>query len=373
MKKIFALILSILLFIFTLAGCTYKADFPEAPLPVTEEEKTEVIKPDYDLLYEPVLKQYVAFMHEVLEGNDQYDELGDDEIGLREATFGLGYEAFDTIGYLIKDISGDDVPELLVGISDKNEGAYTKNDILAIYTISDNEPFFILGGRSRSSYSLMEGNSLFYYGSSGAAYSAFGELVLYENGKDVVYRDFYHTDINENFEVLLYHNTNGTWESSESSLLDITEEEFWAKSEALAQKTVSLDFKPLSSVPGIEIRVSINVDFASEEDFGKYTVFTADESEAQTGVIFRSNTDAGNFKLLGLSYEGNDEAGEIAFSEEVLFELEALEKENPLIVKMTFFGTIPSYGISYTDSDGTEKRFAIVMSGVDGSLMLSEM
>ena len=61
------------------------------------------------------------------------------------------------------------------------------------------------------------------------------------------------------------------------------------------------------------------------------------------------------------------------FEKEVLYETETLSEDCPLLVKMTFFGTIPSYGIAYTDKDGKEKQFSVEMSGVDGSLFLGDL
>lgn len=50
----------------------------------------------------------------------------------------------------------------------------------------------------------------------------------------------------------------------------------------------------------------------------------------------------------------------------------ALKSHFPLVVGMTFFGSIPHYGISYTDENGSSKQFAIEQSGDDGSILLTE-
>ena len=38
---------------------------------------------------------------------------------------------------------------------------------------------------------------------------------------------------------------------------------------------------------------------------------------------------------------------------------------------MVFYGDLPNIGFSYTDGDGKEQRFAVFVSGKDGSLELS--
>ena len=49
--------------------------------------------------------------------------------------------------------------------------------------------------------------------------------------------------------------------------------------------------------------------------------------------------------------------------------------EKPLVVKLSFPGDLPAYGISYEDSEGKgeEHRFSICMSGKDGSLLMSDL
>ena len=47
-----------------------------------------------------------------------------------------------------------------------------------------------------------------------------------------------------------------------------------------------------------------------------------------------------------------------------------LNESNPLVVTMTFWGDIPSYGITYTDSDGTLRSELITLSGENGSVVL---
>jgi len=119
--------------------------------------------------------------------------------------------------------------------------------------------------------------------------------------------------------------------------------------------------------------ITVSVSFADEEELSEYTEFVADETDMQVSVLFTVNGTAENFKVLGLSLKDIGEDGEITFEKEVLYETKTLTEDCPLLVKMTFFGTIPSYGIAYTDKDGKEKQFSVEMSGEDGSLFLGEL
>ena len=64
------------------------------------------------------------------------------------------------------------------------------------------------------------------------------------------------------------------------------------------------------------------------------------------------------------------EEGELRFREEELYGLEELRAEKPLLLTLTFPGDLPTNGLRYVDADGTPRRFAIGLSGEDGSPML---
>lgn len=378
MKKYLSIMLSLMLVFTMLTGCTKPSEETKVPEKNSEQEKNAGQEIDYKELYLPVLEKYCALIDEVISNEDGFASFDDGEMGVWETANAIGEEAYDIIGYALKDISGDEVPELIIGIFDKNEYAHTKNDIFAVYTVKDGETFYVLEGRSRNSYSLMEDNALYYYGSSGAAYSAAGEFYLSEDGTEVLCKEFYFTDTDDNNDVFLYRNTTGEWDSEKSELMDEEADKLWEKSEELALKTIKMDFLPLSQINETENKtekenVTISVAFADEEELSDYTEFVADETDMQVSVLFTANGTAENFKVLGLSLKDISEDGEVTFEKEVLYEQETLTEECPLLVKMTFFGTIPSYGIAYTDSDGEEKQFSVEMSGVDGSLFLSEM
>lgn len=97
----------------------------------------------------------------------------------------------------------------------------------------------------------------------------------------------------------------------------------------------------------------------------------ADGSEYSADVVFTAETDVKDFKLLSLEFTGIDEAGQPEFSTEEVFELPVLSHERPLSASLSLPGTLPSYGISYTDANGWTKRYYIVQSGMDGSLSLA--
>lgn len=118
---------------------------------------------------------------------------------------------------------------------------------------------------------------------------------------------------------------------------------------------------------------TVTVDYA-QGDYADYTFveFNVTGEESQVRVLFTASAAVTDFKVLSLTCEDIDENGNISFSVQECYSQPELTPDCPLIVGMEFFGSIPNNGISYVDTDGVEKRFAVDMSGEDGSLYLWE-
>lgn len=58
--------------------------------------------------------------------------------------------------------------------------------------------------------------------------------------------------------------------------------------------------------------------------------------------------------------------------EEDLYTADALSPDRPLLLAIPFVETIPNRGVSYVDSDGALRQYAIVESGKDGTIFLME-
>ncbi|MDO4531442.1 MAG: hypothetical protein Q4C06_05625 [Bacillota bacterium] len=106
--------------------------------------------------------------------------------------------------------------------------------------------------------------------------------------------------------------------------------------------------------------------------YPSYDVFIADESEDHTEIAFIAEGNVQDFRFLGLNVEDVLEDGTLLFTTEALYHAEVFSPEKPLVVKMTFWGTMPTYGISYVNEKGETKNFTVEMSGMDGSVYLGE-
>ena len=105
---------------------------------------------------------------------------------------------------------------------------------------------------------------------------------------------------------------------------------------------------------------------------GAYDEISVTGSDYSTKVVFTAKETVKDFKILALTYRDVDESGNIIFDVEEMETRRELTPERPLVVEVAFFGSIPNNGISYVDVDGTTKRFALDMSGMDGSVYLWE-
>ncbi len=98
--------------------------------------------------------------------------------------------------------------------------------------------------------------------------------------------------------------------------------------------------------------------------------FTADNSDYETEIVFTGNENVKSFSFCSLNWLDNEDSGESNFEFVPMFTTDNFDK--PVVVTMTFWGDIPSYGILFTDADGTEHCATISLSGMDGSVILNE-
>ncbi len=119
---------------------------------------------------------------------------------------------------------------------------------------------------------------------------------------------------------------------------------------------------------------TIRACFAEEAgELGEHETFVADEGEWAVQVVFSTDKSVKDFRFLALAFEDVDEQGRLRFAETELLRLEELTPERSLMVTLVFYGDLPNNGISYVDADGTIRRFALSLSGEDGSLILSQI
>lgn len=85
-------------------------------------------------------------------------------------------------------------------------------------------------------------------------------------------------------------------------------------------------------------------------------------------AVFCTMVPVEDFKVVSLLMQDD-----LSFDVTDLYEYGTLEPERPLCVTLTDYGTIPSYGVSFTDPNGMYRVYGVTISGRDGSLELAQI
>ena len=107
--------------------------------------------------------------------------------------------------------------------------------------------------------------------------------------------------------------------------------------------------------------------------YTNYESYTLSRDEPVVKILILTDRTITDVELLELSLEDLDAEGEAAYGKKVLHTVDKVTKNRPLLVKLTFYGAIPHWGISYKDADGTRRTCLLTVSGKDGSLLLEDL
>ena len=321
---------------------------------------------DPDLVYSELVERFRTLVSDPF-GQDS-DKPG--EMGVLESARAAGDNAVYEMGYLIEDLSGDDIPELAVGVLDGMTNA--------LYTLVDGKLELVFEGWYRSSYVYMGDGHFYYYGANSAAENGQGVFYLTKDGTELECESFLFTGLNRDGDLDVYYNETGSWDPAESEKSDMTAEDFWA----LDPAGEPLPLTPFSgtgggSASGSEFPVSVQyLTEAGDVDCDWVTLYDGDGAAS---LLFTTDSPVTEFTVLTLELKDFTETGAAIFSASpVVLEKgvdslpEVMTAGTPVAVQLGFMGTIPNYGISYVDGGGNLRRFALVQSGYDGSVLLEE-
>lgn len=356
---------------------------PKSTESVGSAQETEE-QTDYLSVYAPVLDQICDVLYNGL-SEDMDNPLVASGI-VEMAMWMERSELLQNIGYTMMDISGDGIPELLVGtVVNTGTQAVEKSVVLSGYTCKDGEPACFLDGYTRSSYQWLGDGRFYYFGSGGAAYSAFGTYHILPDGTDLQCENFYFSDTRDSdiSEVVYYHNTTGAWDKAAAEEINISSDAFWALSDDCSSEYRALELTPFADYPyagyiAQPLACKVRADYY--EDVSGTLIAYEDGSDYfpagaifDTKVVFRCEEDIKDFKVLSLNLLDVDASGHASFDIHEQYTIATLHADKPLVAPMSFPGDLPSNGFSYTDTDGTTKTFAINISGKDGSLVIEPL
>jgi hypothetical protein len=203
----------------------------------TSEKKT-----DYNEIYAPVFDEIFDVLDYGFNIDREYKYVSG---GLSEKVmYSRDDDLLKSIGYQLTDISGDGVPELLIG-SDEEYDDNRKSFIYTLCTIKDDCPVCVASGSTRSSYNYMGNGHLYYQGSGGASITIFGENHLSSDGSELVWDDFYFSDEKENGEIGIYHNNTGVFGANDADEINMSETEFGSKMSDYQGRCVPIHWTPI--------------------------------------------------------------------------------------------------------------------------------
>ena len=141
---------------------TEATTFTETESSVETSTETSTAAIDYYEVYSEIIE---GFRTAIKEGvTDETDILGDPTI-LNELAY---FQDQQYLGYAIEDISGDNIPELLIGgINMHKDGIGYGDQIFVAYTCVGDEMVMSFEGAYRSSYNYKGDGNFFYSGSGG--------------------------------------------------------------------------------------------------------------------------------------------------------------------------------------------------------------
>lgn len=352
---------------------------PDAGAETVEPQETDPVdETDWTAQYAPVLDAICDVVYNGFHDENEYPLVPSGIIEL--SNWSSGPDAAEEIGYCFADLNGDGAKELLVA----EDGSL----VIGGYAIVNGEPQQFLDGWSRNVYALLEDGRIFNQGSGGAAYTMFSVSHLSDDGTELVCEDCYFTDADEenDYQIILYHNTTGAWDPDVSERFEGTEDDFWNKAEELAGDPALPELTALSAYDyagplNQPLDCPVRVDYYDDvswklpegEEIGSYFPELASTGDPyEVSVVFRAAGGVEEFKLLSLSLTDVDAAGNASFTVTELCRLPELKADVPLTVPMSFPGDMPTNGFSYR-ADGVERQFSVSQSGRDGAIVVSEI
>ena len=329
-----------------------KAEKPETP------ERNEALL----AAYEAILERSV----EVLASGGDI-ETRDGEMGLLEACYGG-----TGVGYAMEDLTGDGVPELVLG-------SLEDDTLYAVYTGDQGEPVLMLEGYCRNRCYYVGRGQFFCSGSASALNSILAAYTLSEDGLELVCEDFYFTDesADDMMDVSFFHNTSGVMDPDVSEQLDMDYDGFFAIEDKWMSQVRTIELTPFEVefnagtsvvIDGPQVRAM----WAGGEWNGDYDWIDLSTGEPVSTILFVADSTVTDFQISSLFLESVDDYGNMNFSVTPLYTQDTLTPDWALVVDLTFYGDLPSYGISYVDANRQLWRFAIEISGYDGSIVLTE-
>ena len=282
------------------------------------------------------------------------------------------------IGYTLKDFNGDGVPELVLGRAEQHKGAgYYGSDIYSVYTLVDGRPLRSFEGWQSNRLQVLSGSRLFLQATDGDAYSVLAAYKIAPTGEPECL-DYYFT-APQNGSLAYYHNTSGSNDRNASKRLNMTEDAFEELRNEYMNDVTMLELIPVENyhkqgAKGLAYQ-HLKLEWLQDvqADVQQYGMVKVPNASEFVKVVLRSDKSLSNFKVLSLTLLSVDEQGNAHFDAQPVYRQDMLMADTPLVMQLADTEVVPANAIAFDDELGRERRFAVSISGMDGSLQLSEI
>lgn len=216
----------------------------------SQSNESETKEKELNSAYKQIVDDTYTFISEF--DGSQTVEIGQNgfaEIIGTERASGKSLEEIESeIGYTLVDINSDGVDELIFA---ERYLYQDKNRTLAIYTLQNDRPILLADGGFRSSFYLLDDNTLYYTGSNGASYTIWGLYEINSSNDALEATDFYFTEYNySKNDWYWYHNTTGEYDKDASECLSLASDKnspIQQKNEECFNKAKKLELKYFDS------------------------------------------------------------------------------------------------------------------------------
>jgi hypothetical protein len=284
-------------------------------------------------------------------------------------------DSLEAIGYTIKDVTGDKVPELIFGYIIMLDGKKSLGkEVLALYTIENGKAKLVFqGGNGYKYYNL--GGGKFVFSSHTQYYEVFGSFALNKNGDKLVYDDFNFIDFTDIDNIVHYSNKTGALDKKSSKKQSIVSDQYQEMIDETILKSKEMEFTPLKKFKKADNKaqkISVYEEELVKSKYKNYLRYTMKSNTFKTKVFFVPSNSVKDFKLYGLTYKSMDDKGKVKYDKKVLFSVNTLTAQKPLLADVEPSETVPTTGISFVDNKGKTQKYVVHESGEDGSLLLSK-
>lgn len=105
--------------------------------------------------------------------NIEYNSIGEANLDISYLWYRFPGQTLSNSGYLINDLNGDHIPELIISTADAMESGYAVGMIYDLYTYQDGQVVHLISSGERDRYYLCEDSVIANEGSAGAADSMY--------------------------------------------------------------------------------------------------------------------------------------------------------------------------------------------------------